>query len=69
MAPVTIVKSQVIQADGAIPDLVGFDENSKELVLIEVNFWAGLTPNQPNAYLKRLPSDGPAVVVFLAPEV
>ena len=68
VAPVTIVKSQVIQADGTIPDLVGFDENGKERVLIEVKFWAGLTPNQPNAYLKRLPSDGPAVVVFLAPE-
>ena len=68
VAPVTIVKSQVIQADGTIPDLVGFDENDKERVLVEVKFWAGLTPNQPNAYLKRLPGDGPAVVVFLAPE-
>ena len=68
VAPVTIVKSQVIKADGTIPDLVGFDENRKERVLVEVKFWAGLTPNQPNAYLKRLPSDGPAVVVFLAPE-
>ena len=68
VAPVTIVKSQVIQADGTIPDLVGFDENGKERVLVEVKFWAELTPNQPNAYLKRLPSDGPAVVVFLAPE-
>ena len=68
VAPVTVVKSQVIQADGTIPDLVGFDENCKERVLVEVKFWAGLTPNQPNAYLERLPSDGPAVVVFLAPE-
>ena len=68
VAPVTIVKSQVIQADGTIPDLVGFDENDKERVLVEVKVWAGLTPNQPNAYLNRLPGDGPAVVVFLAPE-
>ena len=37
-------------------------------MLVEVKFWAELTPNQPNAYLKRLPSDGPAVLVFLAPE-
>ena len=32
VAPVTVVKSQVIQADGTIPDLVGFDENKKERV-------------------------------------
>lgn len=68
VAPVTIVKSQLMHADGTIPDMVGFDENGKERVLVEVKFWAGITPNQPNAYLKRLPSDGPSVVMFLAPE-
>ncbi len=66
--PVTIVKSQVVHADGTQPDLVGFDEDGKERALIEVKFWAELTPNQPNGYLKRLPKDGPAVVMFLTPE-
>ena len=68
VAPITIVKSQVIQADGTIPDLVGFDETGSRRVLVEVKFWAGLTPHQPNAYLNLLPDDGPSVVVFLAPE-
>ena len=54
--------------DGTRPDLVGFDENGAERVLVEVKFWADLTPNQPNGYLKRLPDDGPTVLVFLAPD-
>ncbi len=66
--PITTVKSQVIHADGTIPDLVGFDETGSERVLVEVKLWAELTPNQPNAYLSRLPDDGPAVLMFLAPE-
>ena len=66
--PITTVKSQVIHAHGTIPDLVGFDETGEERVLIEVKFWAGLTTNQPNGYLNRLPDDGPAVLIFLAPE-
>ena len=66
--PITIVKTQVIQADGTRPDLVGFDETGKERVLIEVKFWAELTRHQPNGYINRLPDDGPAVVMFLAPE-
>ena len=65
---VTTVKSQVIHADGTQPDLVGFDETGLERVLIEVKFWAGLTPNQPNGYINRLPNNGPALVMFLAPE-
>ena len=65
---VTAVQSQVVQADGTRPDLVGFDEAHMERVLIEVKFWAELTPNQPNGYINRLPDDGPALVMFLAPE-
>ena len=66
--PITFVKTQVIHSDGTIPDLVGFDESGSERVLIEVKFWAALTPTQPNGYLDRLPDDSPAVVMFLAPE-
>ena len=65
---ITAVKSQVLQADGTRPDLVGFDETGTERVLIEVKFWAELTPNQPNGYISRLQDDGPALVMFLAPE-
>ncbi len=66
--PITHVRSQVSEADGTRPDLVGFDKNDKERVLVEVKFRAALSPRQPNDYLDRLPDDGPAVLVFLAPE-
>ena len=66
--PVTEIKTQVIHADGTRPDMVGFDENGIERVLVEVKFWAPLTPNQPNAYVSRLPDDGPSVLVFVTPE-
>ena len=66
--PITRLRTQVIHADGARPDLVGYDESDQERVLIEVKFWADLTANQPNGYLNHLPDDGPAVLAFLVPE-
>ncbi len=63
------VNTQVTGDEGARPDLVGRDEHGSERVLIEVKFWAGLTKNQPNTYLERLPNDGkPAVLLFVAPK-
>lgn len=51
-------------------DLVAYDQQGAERVLIEAKFWAGLTENQPGTYLRRLPSDGrPAVLLFIAPEL
>ncbi len=67
-SPITVVKSQVTKSDGSRPDLVGYDETGAERVFVEVKFWAGLTPRQPNDYIKHLSCDGPAVVMFLAPE-
>ena len=70
LKPVVKVRTQVIGEDGARPDLVGFDEDGKdgkERALVEVKFWADLTPNQPDGYLDRLPDDGPAVLMFLVP--
>ena len=49
------VQTQVTGEEGARPDLVGFDDKGTKRVLIEAKFWAGLTPNQPNQYLKQLP--------------
>ena len=66
--PIEQVRTQVSDDTGARPDLVGFDEHDKERVLIEAKFWAGLTENQPNGYLERLPDDGPSVLLFVAPE-
>lgn len=67
MQPVVRVLTQVVGEDGTQPDLVGLDEELAERVHVEVKFWASLTRNQPNGYLNRLPSDGPALLIFLAP--
>ena len=66
--PVVKVRTQASALDGTRPDLVGVDEGGAERVVIEAKFWAELTPRQPHAYLDRLPDDGPAVLLFLAPE-
>ena len=66
--PVAKILTQVSFQNGTRPDLVGFDENNVGRVFIEAKFWAELTPRQPNAYLDQLPKDGPAVLLFVAPE-
>ncbi len=69
VSPLERVATEVIGQQGDRLDLVGFDESDTERVLIEVKFWAGLTDNQPNTYLSRLPEDGePAVLLFVSPE-
>ncbi len=50
-----------------IPDLEAFDEHDDRRVLIEGKFWAELTKNQPVEYLKTLPEDRPATLLFVAP--
>ncbi len=47
------------------PDISGKDENGNEVLLIEAKFWASLTHNQPNGYLKRLNEN--TVLMFLVP--
>ena len=49
------VRTQATGKEGERPDLAGFDRDGRERVLIEAKFWAGLTGNQPVAYLERLP--------------
>ena len=66
--PVTHVYTQVTGEEGERPDLVGYDDEGIERVLIEAKFWAGLTENQPNAYLERSPDNSPSVLLFVAPE-
>lgn len=64
------VKTWESDEKGAIPDLVCFDGCGSKHVLIEAKFWAGLTKNQPNQYLKHLQKarkDRPAALLFVAP--
>lgn len=69
MPEIVRVQTQVGGDDGTRPDLSGIDKDGKERLLAEAKFWASLTDNQPNAYLNRLPVDGPSVLLFIAPRV
>ena len=65
------VETQVTGEAGARPDLVCYDDDGTIHVLIEAKFWAELTKNQPNQYLKQLledRQDGPAALLFVAPK-
>ncbi len=63
------VRTQVYQEDGSgIPDLICFNSAGQPVVVVEAKFWAGLTENQPVAYLGRLPKGIPSLLLFLAPE-
>ncbi len=60
------IATQVTGEEGERPDLVGWDQNDDERLLVEAKFWADLTCGQPNKYLRRLRRDG--VLLFVAPE-
>jgi len=60
---------QVGSAETGQPDVVGTDSQNRERLLIEAKFAAGLTDQQPNGYLKRLPADVDGLLLFVAPDV
>ena len=60
-------RTQAVGEDNAIPDLVGKDSESREVLLVEAKFWAGLTGNQPVTYLRRLPGEADGLLLFVAP--
>lgn len=48
------------------PDVTGLDGYGGKAVIIEGKFWANLTHNQPDNYLKEITEDGK--ILFLAPD-
>jgi len=49
------------------PDISGFNEDGKEVIIFEAKFWASLTKNQPVAYLDRLGDN--SVLIFICPKL
>ncbi|RLD01978.1 MAG: hypothetical protein DRI32_09185 [Chloroflexi bacterium] len=54
--------------DSGVPDIRGRNASGKEILLGEAKFWAGLTDNQPVAYLARLQKSSGSILLFIAPE-
>ena len=51
------------------PDVVGRTGDGLEAIIIEGKFDAGLTDNQPNNYLSRLPKNADGLLIFVVPEL
>ena len=67
--PMDSFSTQRVYQRSKKPDLVAFNEE-RVVLLVESKFWASLTSNQPNGYLKLMMDDLPAAknLLFIAPE-
>lgn len=65
--PDLIYKTQTTGKNLERPDISGKSEKGEEKLIIEAKFWASLTENQPNGYLKRLREN--SVLIFLVPNL
>ncbi len=65
--PDLVFQTQDIGENKERPDISGKDEDGNEILIIEAKFWASLTDNQPNQYLKRLKNN--SVLIFLVPNL
>ena len=66
--PVVHVKTQLTVSDKGRLDLVAFDDAGSKRLIIESKFWAPLLDGQASGYVKHLADDGPAMLLFVAPE-
>ena len=63
------VQTQVTYEDGCTPDMAGYDEGGTTRLLVESKFWAALQEDQACRYARHLDQPGPAMLLFIAPEV
>lgn len=65
-------EAQIEQQLGGRPDIVAWTADGRQALFIENKFWAGLTENQPVAYLKSLMThrgdNDAAALVFVCPD-
>lgn len=69
LVPLESVSTQVTVDDGGRLDLVAYDANEQPRLIIESKFWAALLSGQASGYVTHLAGDGPATLLFVAPEV
>ena len=67
--PIVSVRTQVAYEDGSRPDMTGYDKGGVERLLVESKFGASLGEGQASHYIKLLDASGPAVLMFISPEV
>ena len=67
--PIDRVETQVTYEDGSRPDMAGYDKDNVKRVLVEAKFWAALLEDQASGYARQFDQPGPAVLVFISPEI
>ena len=67
--PITRVETQVTYEDGSRPDMAGYDKDNVKRLLVEAKFHAALLEGQASAYARQFEEPGPAVLLFICPEV
>ena len=68
MNPVCRVATQVVAPDKTRPDFVGYDKFGGNRLIGESKFWHSLMEHQVTGYLEQLADDGPATLLFVAPD-
>ena len=67
--PIVRLGTQPTYEDRSRPDMAGYDKKSMIRLLVEVKFWAALLEGQASWYAQLFDQPGPAVLLFIAPEV
>ena len=67
--PIARMETQVAYEDGAIPDMTGYDQDNVKRLLVESKFWAALLKGQASSYIHQFDQPGPAVLLFIAPNI
>ena len=63
------VRTQVTYEDTSRPDMTGYDKDGMKRLLVESKFEAALGDGQASDYIELLDQPGPAVLMFISPEV
>ncbi len=67
--PIAKVETQITYEDGSRPDMAGYDKNNVKRLLVEAKFWAALLEGQASGYVRQFDHPGPAVLLFICPEI
>jgi len=68
IGPLAYTETQVSPSPKARLDLVAYESDRERRLIIESKFWAGLGDGQASGYVDYLAGEGPAVLLFVAPE-
>ena len=67
LAPITRFETQVKFDDGCRPDMVGYDSERRERLVVESKFWAALLEGQASCYFGHIEESEPGILLFVAP--